>query len=135
MAQDPIWKPTPASDAGRFVVSVVVCAGVTSQGAPVNASREFRIGQQVYLVCSVKGIAEGVSHRLSVRWLHDGNLVQAAGSHSSALVMQSGGVTFSMIYPSSGAGVARVYWDEPVGDNNDIPNDHFLAHTTDFTIN
>jgi hypothetical protein len=113
----------------------LICAGVTSQGAPVNASREFRIGQQVYLVCSVTGIAEGVSHRLSVRWLLDRNLVQAAGAHSSALVMQNGNVSFSMIYPSPGAGGARVYWDEPIGDNNDIPNDHFLAHTADFTVN
>jgi hypothetical protein len=134
MAQDPIWNPTTASDAGRFVISVVVCAGVTSQGAPANASHEFRIGQLVYLVCGVKGTAEGVSHRLSVRWLLDGNLVEGAGAHSSALVMQSGVVVFSMIYPSSGAGIARVYWDEPVGDNNDIPNDHFLARTADFTV-
>jgi hypothetical protein len=134
MAQDPIWNPMTASDAGRFVVSVVVCAGVTSQGAPINACREFHIGQRVYLVCSVTGIAEDVSHLLSVRWLLDGYLVQAAGSHSSALVMQSGEVSFSMIYSSPGVGGASVYWDEPVADNNDIPNDHFLAHTADFTI-
>lgn len=76
----------------------------------------------------------GERHRLSVRWLLDGKLVQVAGAHSSALVMDNGTVSFSAIYPSPGAGTAGVYWDEPVGDNNDFPHDNFLAQTISFTI-
>ena len=134
MAQDPLWSPLASSDAARHVVAVVVCAGLTPQGTPANLTREFQTGQQVYLVCTVEGITAGERHRLSVRWLLDGRLVQVAGAHSSALVMENGNVSFSITYPSSGAGVARVYWDEPVGDNNDFPNDNFLAHTRTFTI-
>jgi hypothetical protein len=95
---------------------------------------EFHTDQQVYLVCRVEGVNAGERHRLSVRWLLDGKLVQAAGAHSSALITQDGCVSFAMSYPASGAGVAKVYWDEPVSDGNDIPNDNFLALTRSFTV-
>jgi hypothetical protein len=107
---------------------------VTAQGAPASHVLEFRTGQQVYLVCRVEGVTEGERHRLSVRWLLDGELAQVAGAHSSALVMDNGNVSFSMIYPSPGVGAAGVYWDEPISDNNDFPNDNFLAQTSSFTI-
>jgi hypothetical protein len=134
MTQDPLWSPLVSSDAERHVVAVVVCAEVTPQGAPTNPTREFRTGQRVYLVCAIEGITAGERHQLSVRWLLDGRLVPVAGAHSSALVMENGGMSFSIAYPSQGAGAARVYWDEPVGDNNDFPNDTFLAQTSSFTI-
>ena len=61
-------------------------------------------------------------------------LVQAAGAHSSGLITQDGYASFAMSYPASGAGVAKVYWDEPVSDGNDIPNDNFLARMRSFTL-
>jgi hypothetical protein len=88
----------------------------------------------VYLVCAVEGVTAGERHRLSVRWLLDGRLVQVSGAHSSSLVMRNGNVSFSMIYPSPGTGSVGVYWDEPVGDNNDFPNDNFLVQTSSFTM-
>jgi hypothetical protein len=69
-----------------------------------------------------------------VRWLLDGQLAQAAGAHSSALVMEDGYISFALSYPSPGAGAAKVYWDEPVSDGNAIPNDNFLARIRNFMI-
>lgn len=123
-----------ASDGARYLISVILCAGMTAQGAPVNPTREFRTGQQIYLVCAVENVAAGERHRLSVRWLLDESLVQVAGAHSSALITQDGYVSFEISYPSPGAGSARVYWDEPVSDGNAIPNDNFLARVSNFTI-
>ena len=134
MTQDPLWAPMTASDGARYVVSAVVSTGVTPQGAPVNPTLEFHTDQQVYLVCRVEGVNAGERHRLSVRWLLDGKLVQVAAAHSSAVVTQNGVVAFAISYPAPGAGLAKVHWDEPVSDGNDIPDDNFLARTRSFTV-
>lgn len=132
--QDPTWSPLTTSDAATHVVWAVVATGVDSPGAPVNPTSEFRTNQQVYLVCMVEGVKAEESHRLSVRWLLNGTLAQVAGAHSSALVTQNGAVSFALAYALPGAGAVKVYWDEPVADNNDVPNDNFLAQVVRFTV-
>jgi hypothetical protein len=52
-------------------------------------------------------------------------------SHTVAGSLRTGPLPSAEI---DGAGVARVYWDEPVGDGNDIPNDNFLTRTRSFTV-
>ena len=127
----PVTTPGPQA---RYVQQVVTAAGVDPNGGPVRPTTRFHAQEPVYLVAVVQGVGSVESHRLSVRWLVNGALVQEAGAHASMIVTHDGPVLFSLAYPTSGAGMARLYWDEPVGDNNDTSNERFLAQAISFTV-
>jgi hypothetical protein len=124
---------TPGPQA-RFVPLVVTATGVDQQGAPVNPSTHFAVGMPVYLVCWVQGVSSGQAHRVTIRWYLQGQLARVPGAYSYATVSQDGPLSFSVTYPSAGAGVAKLYWDEPVGDSNERPNEHYLAQAIAFTV-
>lgn len=117
-----------------FVGQVTTAFGVDPSGAPVHPASRFQVGAPVYVICSVWGVAQGQAHRLTVRWFLNNALAQVSGAYVSTLVTQDGPVSFHLSYPRPGAGMAQLSWDEPVGDNNDAPNDRFLAQTITFTI-
>jgi hypothetical protein len=127
----PVTTPGPQA---RYVQQVVTAAGVDPNGGPVRPTTRFHAQVPVYLVGVVQGVGSGESHRLSVRWLVNGALVQEAGAHASMIVTHDSSVSFSLAYPTPGAGMARLYWDEPVGDNNDAANERFLAQAISFTV-
>jgi hypothetical protein len=124
---------TPGPQA-RYLRDVVMAHGVTRGGAPIDPSSTFRVGSKVYLVCVVQGVVTGTSHRLTVRWYLQGRQIQIDGSYTYTTVTQNGPVFFSFSYPTAGAGMVRLYWDEPVADNSARPNDAFLAQAIIFTV-
>lgn len=126
-------RPTPGPQA-PFVQQVVTAQGVDQNGRPIHPTSQFSVGTPVYVVFLVRGVMPGQPHRVSIRWLLQGQLVQVAGAHASMLVTRDGPASFSLTYPAPGLGMARLYWDEPVNDNSDVPNERFLAQAIAFTI-
>jgi hypothetical protein len=88
----------------------------------------------VYLVCLVQGVVPGQPHRLTIRWYLQGQLARMPGAYSYATLTQNGPLAFSVTYPAAGAGMVKLYWDEPVGDSNEQPNDRHLAQTVAFVV-
>ena len=133
--QDATWTVRSTSGPqASFVHEVHTAADVNQQGASAHPTVRFSVHQPIYVACVVRGVKEGDAHRLSVRWLLNGALAPVAGAHSSILVTRNGPVAFTLIYPLPGDGMAKLYWDEPVGDNNDAANDAFLAQAVAFTV-
>jgi hypothetical protein len=124
---------TPGPQA-PFVPVVVTATGVGRSGAPVNPTSHFAVGMPVYVVCRVRGVVPGQSHRLTIRWYVQGQLARVPGAYSYATVTQDGPLYFSVTFTAAGQGLAKLYWDEPVGDSNEQPNDHFLAQAIAFTV-
>jgi hypothetical protein len=124
---------TPGPQA-RHVRDAVTARGVTADGAPVDPTATFHAGAPIYLVCMVEGVAPGTSHRLTIRWYLQGQQARSDGSYSYATVTEDGPVSFSVIYPAAGAGLVKLYWDEPVADNSARTNEAFLAQALAFTV-
>lgn len=124
---------TPGPQA-QFVRDVVTAIGVDQNGAPVSPTTLFAVGTPVYVVCVVRGVTPGQAHRLSIRWYLQGQQPQMPGASTYATVTQDGPVSFDVIYTATGDGMARLYWDEPVADNSDRPNDQYLAQAVAFTV-
>jgi hypothetical protein len=124
---------TPGPQA-PFVPVVVTATGVDPNGAAVKPTSHFAVGTPVYVVCRVQGNVPGQAHRLTIRWYLQGQLARVPGAYSYATVTQDGPLSFSVTYPTAGAGLAKLYWDEPVGDSNEQPNEHFLAQAIAFTV-
>jgi hypothetical protein len=124
---------TPGPQA-PFVPVVVTATGVDQNGAAINPTSHFAVGMPIYVVCRVQGVRSGESHRLTVRWYIQGQQARVPGAYTYATVSHDGLLSFSVTYESAGAGLVKLYWDEPVGDSNEQPNDHFLAQATAFTV-
>jgi hypothetical protein len=69
-----------------------------------------------------------------VRWYINGQLARWPGSYTYATVAQDGLLSFSLPYETAGEGIVKLFWDEPVGDSNEQPNDRFLAQAVAFTV-
>ena len=127
----PVVTPGPQA---HYLRDVVTARGVTQDGAPLGPTAHFLVGMPIYVVCRVEGVLPGQAHRLTVRWYLHGQLVRAPGAYRYATVTQDGPLTFQVTYPAAGEGMVRLYWDEPVSNNSDRPNDHFLAYALAFTV-
>jgi hypothetical protein len=126
---------SPAADASRHIERVVTARGVNGQGWAVDPTTRFQVHQAIYVTFLVQDVGLGEVHRVGVRWFLNGALASVAGAHSSQLVTHSGpGYSFSLVFPAPGAAEVRLYWDEPIGDNSEAPNDAFLAQTSAFTV-
>ncbi|PWT75472.1 MAG: hypothetical protein C5B60_05300 [Chloroflexi bacterium] len=124
---------TPGPEAA-FVPGAVTATGVDRNEAPVNPTGDFAVGIPVFIICRVQGVRPGEVHRLTVRWYINGQLARWPGSYTYATVAQDGPLSFSLTYETAGQGIVKLYWDEPVGDSNEQPNDRYLAQAIAFTV-
>jgi hypothetical protein len=132
---DDEWTLGRSRGAGKHIVRQVASASAVDQrGAPIQVATRFPAQTPVYVTFIVRGLAPGEPHRLSVRWYLNDTLVPVAGSHTSTLITHDGPGFFSLVYPAPGAAQARLYWDEPIGDSSDTPNDDYLAQSVAFVI-
>jgi hypothetical protein len=127
----PAMTPGPQS---RFVPTAVTAMGADRNGAPINPTSHFVVDMPIYVVCQVQGVRPGQSHRLTVRWYLQGQQARVPGAYRYATVTHDGSVSFRVTYTSAGTGLVKLYWDEPVADNNDRPNDRFLAQAIAFAV-
>jgi hypothetical protein len=127
----PAMTPGPQSS---FVPMAVTAMRVDHNGAPISPTSHFTVDVPIYVVCRVQGVRPGESHRLTVRWYLQGQQARVPGAYRYATVTHDGSVSFRVTYTSAGVGLVKLYWDEPVADNNDRPNDRFLAQAIAFTV-
>jgi hypothetical protein len=129
------WSPlTTPQDATKHIRQAMTAASVDEYGAPVRPATRFTVDETIYVTFLVVGIEAGEGHRVSVRWFLNGTLAQQAGALRSMIVTHDGPAYFSFTYRAPGVGKVTLYWDEPIGDNNDAPNDAFLAQSLTFSI-
>jgi hypothetical protein len=113
---------------------------VTASGfgfAPsVNQTSHFKAGQQVDVICQVRGIAKGQKHTISIHWFYDGTDMELPiqNGKTSEAVTSNQVVYFAMQYPTPGLGMAKIFFDLPSTDNGDQANDAYLAAQISFAI-
>jgi hypothetical protein len=119
---------TPGSG-NRYIVSAVTATGVDAQGNPTGVTSHFNAGATVYVVLTVRGVTDGQSHLLSVRWFIQGqdvSLQQHTGSLGEP-IPGDGTYAFKATFQTTGVGMVRIYWDLPLNTNT-------LADTLNFGV-
>lgn len=142
---------TPGTQ-GTYIKRVVTATGVDNQLNATGTTSQFLINQPVNVVMEVRNInkfPKGQTLNVSVHWFlgtdkdHMQYVELPAGSITSKQLQDtpdscphSGGcnVYFSLKYPSSGEGMAKVYFNRPASDTGDSPTDPSLAATIYFAV-
>lgn len=129
---------TPAAIAGpaaKYVTSATTAHNVDSNYAPVDISSKFTVNSMVYVVVSVRNVAKGTTHKVSVHWYLNNFDVQLP---PSALISQTisvdSNIYFALQYPQAGLGTVRIYWDRPASDTGTSATDQYLAQTLYFAV-
>ena len=90
----------------------------------------------MHLVIQVRNLTAGEKHTVSVRWFLNGidtQVTRGAGK-TDVEVKDNSNVHLSLSYPSTGVGMAKIYWDRPANDNSDSSTDPSLAQTIYFAV-
>ena len=139
-----VYNPSPTTmapasipgPAAKYVVAVVTARAVDSNFAPIDVTSRFPANSQVHLVIQVRNVTAGEKHAVSVRWFLNGTELQVNGGpgRTSVEVTDNSNVHLALVYPTTGVGMAKIYWDRPPNDKNDSDSDPSLARTTSFVI-
>jgi hypothetical protein len=129
----PVSTPGPAA---KYIVNVVTARSVDSNFAPIDITSHFPVNSQVHLVIQVRNLTAGEKHTVSVRWFVNGidTQVKSGPGRTSVEVKDNSNVHLSLLYPTTGLGMAKVYWDRPANDSSDSSTDPSLAQTIYFAI-
>jgi hypothetical protein len=129
----PVSTPGPAA---KYIVNVVTARSVDSNFTPIDVTSRFPVGSQVHLVIQVRNLSAGEKHTVSVRWFVNGIDMQVSDGpgRTSVEVKDNSNVHLSLVYPTTGVGVAKIYWDRPANDTSDSNSDPSLAQTISFVI-
>ncbi len=132
-AVTPANTPGPAA---KYIVMVVTARAVDSNFAPIDITSHFPVGSQVHLVVQIRNIPVGEQHTVSVRWFLNGVDMQVNGGpgSTSVEVTDNSNAHLALVYPATGVGMAKVYWDRPANDTSDSDNDPSLAQTISFVV-
>jgi hypothetical protein len=125
--------PGPAA---KYIVMVVTARAVDSNFTPIDITSHFPVGSQVHLVVQVRNIPVGERHTVSVRWFLNGTDMRVNGGpgRTSVEVTDNSNAHLALVYPDTGVGMAKIYWDRPASDSSDSNSDPSLAQTISFTI-
>jgi hypothetical protein len=129
----PVSTPGPAA---KYIVNVVTARAVDSNFTPIDITSRFPVGSQVHLIVHLRNLTAGEKHTVSVRWFLNGTDMQVNGGpgRTSVEVTDNSNAHLALVYPTTGVGMAKIYWDRPASDNSDSENDPSLAQTISFTI-
>jgi hypothetical protein len=129
----PVSTPGPAA---KYIVNVVTARSVDSNFAPIDITSHFPVNSQVHLVIQVRNLAAGESHTVSVYWFVNGidTQVKRGPGKTDVLVKDNSNVHLALQYPTTGVGMAKVYWDRPANDTSNSSSDPSLAQTIYFAI-
>jgi hypothetical protein len=119
-----------------YVTDIVTAQGVSTDFAAINQTSHFKAGQQVIVLCLVRGIAKGQKHTISIHWFYDGvdMRLPIVNGKTSFEVTSNQVVYFSLQYSNAGLGMAKVFFDLPSTDPGDGANDPYLAGQILFAI-
>jgi hypothetical protein len=129
----PVSTPGPAA---KYVVSVVTARSVDDNLQPVDITSHFPVNSQVHVVVQVRNFPAGEKHTVSIYWYLNGidTQVKRGDLYTSKQVTSNTNVRFRCVYPATGVGMARVYWDRPDNDTSDQAHDPRLAQTIYFAV-
>jgi hypothetical protein len=129
----PVSTPGPAA---KYIVNVVTARSVDSNFAPIDITSHFPQDTAVHLVIQVRNLTAGEQHTVSVYWFLNGidTHVTRGPGKTDVSVKDNSNVHLSLQYPSTGVGMAKVYWDRPAGDTSNSSSDPSLAQTIYFAI-
>jgi hypothetical protein len=129
----PVATPGPQH---TYVTNIVTAQGVSTDYNAVNQTSHFKAGQQVDVLCLVRGIAKGQKHTILIHWFYDGTDMglPIVNGKTSEEITSDQVVYFTMQYPTVGLGMAKIFFDLPSTDNGDQANDPYLAGQILFAI-
>jgi hypothetical protein len=129
----PVATPGPQH---TYVTNIVTAQGVSTDFNAINQTSHFTAGQQVIVLCLVRGIAKGQKHTISIHWFYDGTDMQlpTVNGKTSEAITSDQVVYFAMQYQAAGLGMAKIFFDLPSTDNGDQANDPYLAGQILFAI-
>ena len=130
---------TPVATPGLAAKSQMqVVTALHRQGAcnPVDLTSYFHTGDNVWVFITLKQAAPG--HTISVRWFANGVDINpptsGPGHTETQLKTNEAGACFTIQYPMSGTGMAKLYWDRPANDPDNGPKDQALMATIYFAV-
>ena len=129
----PVSTPGPAA---KYIVNVVTARSVDSNFAPIDITSHFPVNSQVHLVIQVRNMTAGESHTVSVHWYVNGidTQVTRGPGKTDVVVKDNSNVHLALVYPTTGVGMAKIYWDRPANDKSDSSSDPSLAQTIYFAV-
>jgi hypothetical protein len=129
----PVSTPGPAA---KDIVNVVTARSVDGNSAPIGITSHFLVGSPVHLVVQVRTLTAVEQHTISVYWFLTGidTQVSRGPGKTDVVVKDNSPVLLSLIYPSTGVGMAKLYWDRPASDTSNSNSDPSLAQTIYFAI-
>ena len=129
----PVSTPGPAA---KYIVNVVTARSVDSNFAPIDITSHFPVGSQVHLVIQVRNLTAGEKHTVSVYWFVNGidTQVSRGPGKTDVEVKDNSNVHLALQYPTTGVGMAKIYWDRPANDKGDSASDPSLAQTIYFAV-
>ena len=54
------------------MTNIITAEGVAANFVPINQTSHFTVGQQVDVICTVRGLTKGQTHVVSIHWFYDG---------------------------------------------------------------
>jgi hypothetical protein len=134
--QTPTWPASTPGPAAKYIVNVVTARSVDSNFAPIDITSHFPVNSQVHRVIQVRNLTAGEKHTVSVRWFLNGidTQVKSGPGRTSVDVKDNSNVHVALLYPTTGVGMAKIYWDRPANDNSDSTSDPSLARTIYFAV-
>jgi hypothetical protein len=129
----PVSTPGPAA---KYIVNVVTARSVDSNFAPIDITSHFPKDAAVHLVIQVRNLTAGETHTVSVRWFVNGidTQVKSGLGKTSVVVKDNSNVHLALVYPTTGVGMAKIYWDRPANDTSDSNSDPSLAQIIYFAV-
>jgi hypothetical protein len=130
---------TPIATLGpqsKYVYNIVTSNGVDQNYTAADETSHFPAGAYVYVVMTVRGIAKGSKHILSIHWFYDGTDLSSnlTNQHVTQTITSTQSVYFALQYPEPGLGMAKIFFDLPSGDKGNQANDPYVAGQIYFAI-
>ncbi len=115
------------------IVFAVTAHHIDQYSNPIGVDTSFKVGENFFVVITVKGLSATQPHTISVVWLLNGNRLPPLGGSVREVTSRTGSATmaFGMVYSHKGLGEVNIYWDPAMEPPND---DRALGQTVVFTV-
>ncbi|HEV2456897.1 MAG TPA: hypothetical protein VGS80_00910, partial [Ktedonobacterales bacterium] len=137
-ANVPVTPVATPGAASNHITGVVTAQGFSTEGAPINRTSHFMVGETVWVIATVRGATQSVPATVSIRWYLDNTYLSfppvagttsgcIKGTGTSCTINSDRVVRFNLTVPQAGAYQAKLYYNLPASDQGDSPTDQFLG--------
>jgi hypothetical protein len=141
-AQVPATPVATAGPANKYVTSVVTAKHIDGSQNAKDVTSHFLVNDQVFVVVQIRNAPKG-PHTVCAEWFINASQGMQAihppgewADKQGCDTINSAGVNaaFALVYPQSGIGMARIFWDRPASDTNPPATDPAIAATIIFAV-